>query len=183
MMNQQITPAITRLARQGTIFKQHYSGSNNTRHGLFSLFYGLPGHYWRAVLNQQRSPVFIDILQEQNYQIGVFSSAKLTNPEFDQTIFRAINPLRSHSDGAEPFERDLDITRDFIHWYQNKSSHNPYFAFLFYDAAHGFSIPKDYPRVFNPSLDYADYLDLNENYDPLPLINLYKNAIYYMDHC
>ncbi|WP_281559020.1 DUF3413 domain-containing protein [Thalassomonas sp. RHCl1] len=181
MMNPEVTPAITQLATQGSIFTRHYSGSNNTRHGLFSLFYGLPGHYWQPVLNQQRSPVLIDILKQQTYQIGVFSSAKLTSPEFDQTIFSAVNPLRSHSEGRTPAERDLDITRDFGNWYQSKNQEQPYFAFLFYDAPHGLSVPKDSAKIFQPSLDYANYMALDKGYDPRSLFNLYKNAIYYMD--
>ncbi|WP_274038635.1 sulfatase-like hydrolase/transferase [Thalassomonas viridans] len=181
MMNTKVTPAITRLAAQGSIFPRHYSGSNNTRHGLFSLFYGLPGHYWQAVLNVQKSPVLIDVLQQQAYQIGIFSSAKLTSPEFDQTIFSAIQPLRRRSEGRTPSERDLDTTRDFSSWYQNKNKKRPYFAFLFYDAAHGLSVPKDYPKVFQPSLDYANYMALDDDYDPRALLNLYKNAVHYLD--
>ena len=181
MMNKEVTPAITQLALRSNTFTRHYSGSNNTRHGLFSLFYGLPGHYWQAALNQQKSPVLIDTLLQQAYQIGVFSSAKLTSPEFDQTIFSALTPLRSRSKGGTPFERDLQVTRDFSNWYQMKNPQQPYFAFLFYDSAHGLSMPKDHPKVFQPALDYANYMALDNNYDPQALLNLYKNTIHYMD--
>ena len=74
-----------------------YSGSNNTRHGMFSLFYGLPGHYWRPILDSQTSPVLMNEFQQQQYQMGIFGSATLTSPEFDQTIFRGIKNLRNHS--------------------------------------------------------------------------------------
>ncbi len=181
MMDSKITPAIHALAQSGFNFSQHYSGSNNTRHGMFSLFYGLLGHYWPTMLDLQRAPVLMDELQKQQYQMGIFASAKLTSPEFDQTIFRNIGNLRTHSSGSEPYERDLDITEDFISWHQDRDNKKPFFSFLLYDAAHGFSLPPGYPMHFQPSLEGADYLALDDDYDPVPFINLYKNAIHFAD--
>lgn len=180
-MNSQITPTISQLANQGYLFDSHYSGSNNTRHGMFSLFYGLPGHYWRPILDRQTSPVLMDEFQQQQYQMGIFGSATLTSPEFDQTIFSGIKNLRNHSDGNKPYERDLDATQDFINWHQQLDTDSPYFTFMLLDAAHGFSIPANYPKVFTPTLDDADYLALNSDYDAEPLFNLYRNALHFMD--
>ncbi|MEW6997536.1 DUF3413 domain-containing protein [Colwelliaceae bacterium BS250] len=180
-MNSKITPSIAKLSEQATLFGSHYSGSNNTRHGMFSLFYGLPGHYWRPILDSQTSPVLMNEFQQQQYQMGIFGSATLTSPEFDQTIFRGIKNLRNHSDGDKPYQRDLHATKDFINWHKQRNTESPYFAFMLLDAAHGFSVPKNYPKVFTPALDEADYLDLDDDYDAKPLFNLYKNALHFMD--
>lgn len=180
-MNAQITPAIYDIATRGINFTNHHSGSNNTRHGMFTLFYGIPGHYWPNMLDLQRGPVMIDELNNQDYQMGIFASAKLTSPEFDQTIFRKVKNLRTHSKGSEPYERDIDITKDFITWQQNLNNDKPFFSFMLFDAAHGFSLPSDYPLVFKPSLREADYLALDDDYDAEPFLNLYKNSIHFID--
>lgn len=181
MINTQITPNIAKLASSSHNLLNHYSGSNNTRHGMFSLFYGIPGHYWQPILDRQTSPILLETLQQQEYQMGIFSSAKLTSPEFDQTIFSGIRNLRTHSIGEEPFERDINLTNDFIDWHKTRDTTKPYFSFMLFDAAHGFSIPKDYPKVFQPSLDEADYMTLDDDYNAEPFVNLYKNAIHFMD--
>ena len=181
MMDKDLTPNIYNLAENSTRFDQHFSGSNNTRHGMFSLFYGIPGHYWQTILDQQRSPVMMEVLKQQEYQMGIFSSAKLTSPEFDQTIFANVDGLRTHSVGDKPYERDIDLTKDFINWHQQKSNDKPFFSFMLFDAAHGFSIPDDFERKYKPSLDDINYMALNNDYDATPFLNLYRNAIYFMD--
>lgn len=181
MMDAKMTPVIQSIADKGTNFTQHHSGSNNTRHGMFSLFYAIPGHYWQPILDAQRPPVLMDVLKQQNFDMGIFASAKLTSPEFDQTLFSNVDNLRTHSKGDKPFERDIDITKDFIQWHKNKSSEKPFFAFMLFDAAHGFSIPKEFERKYTPSLDDINYMALNDDYDPGPFLNLYKNSIHFID--
>ncbi|OUS24167.1 hypothetical protein A9Q98_14075 [Thalassotalea sp. 42_200_T64] len=181
MIDEAMTPNIYNIAQMGNHFTEHYSGSNNTRHGMFSLFYAIPGHYWQPILDLQRSPVMMNILKQQDYQTGIFASAKLTSPEFDQTLFSNVDNLRTHSKGDKPYQRDLDITKDFIDWHSNRDDDKPFFAFMLYDAAHGFSIPKDFQRKYQPSLDDINYMALNDDYDAEPFINLYKNSIHFID--
>ena len=87
-------------------------------------------------------------LKKQDYEFGIFASAKLTSPEFDQTLFANVDNLRTHSTGDKSYERDLDITKDFIDWHSKRDKSSPYFSYMLYDAAHGFSIPKDFPQEF-----------------------------------
>lgn len=181
MIDEDMTPTIHNIATKGQHFTEHYSGSNNTRHGMFSLFYAIPGHYWQPILDLQRSPVLMDVLKKQQYQMGIFASAKLTSPEFDQTLFSNVDNLRKHSKGDKPYERDLDITKDFISWHKQKRDDKPFFAFMLYDSAHGFSIPEDFERKYQPSLDDINYMALDDDYDAEPFFNLYKNSIYFID--
>ncbi|NMP17865.1 DUF3413 domain-containing protein [Thalassotalea sp. Y01] len=114
MMDADMTPNMFALGEQSKVFSAHHSGSNNTRHGMFSLFYGIPGHYWQPVLDLQKPPVLMQELKKQDYEFGIFASAKLTSPEFDQTLFANVDNLRTHSTGDKPYQRDIDITEDFI---------------------------------------------------------------------
>lgn len=179
MMNEEVTPNIAKLAKQSSQFNNHYSGSNNTRHGMFSLFYGIPGSYWEPILQQQTSPVLIDTFTKKGYQSNVFASAKLTMPEFDQTLFASIDNLRTHSQGKLPWQRDVNIVNEFKKKYSNQSAT---LNVLFFDAAHGFSVPDNYNLPFTPSLKSANYLDLDDNYDAVPFKNLYKNSLHFVDH-
>ncbi|MGL4666846.1 MAG: DUF3413 domain-containing protein, partial [Saezia sp.] len=95
-----ITPNIWQYAQRGITFNQHISAGNATRTGIFGLFYGIPGTYWHSFLANHRAPVLFERLLSLDYQIGIFAAAKLTNPEFDKTVFSRIHPLRLGSQGS-----------------------------------------------------------------------------------
>ncbi len=176
-----VTPNIARLAQRSLRFTDHWSGGSATRTGIFSLFYGLPGTYWHAVLAEQRGPLFIDELLARGYEVSAFSSAKLINPEFDRTVFARVENLRLRSDGSRPSERDEDLTRDFLEFLERRSAERPFFGLLFYDAPHGYDVPDDFPQPFQPSWDRVDYLDLSPDFDPLPFHNRYLNCVHFDD--
>jgi hypothetical protein len=181
MVDKQVTPNIYRFAQHSIQYLNHFSGSNNTRHGMFTLLYGITGNYWTDILQQQQGPVLIKSLLAQQYDINVFASAKLTMPEFDQTLFVDVKNLRTNSQGDLPWQRDVDLTNDYFIWQHNKASDNASFSLLFYDSAHGFSFPSDYETPFTPSLDTVNFLALNNNYDAEKFINRYKNALHFVD--
>jgi hypothetical protein len=181
MMDETITPNIFAFKDQSLQYLEHYSGSNNTRHGMFSLLYGIPGTYWDNVLKEQQSPALIQTLIKQGYQTNIFASAKLTMPEFDQTLFADVPKLRTHSIGDQPWERDENLISDYLKWSTTNTAQEPTFSLLFFDAAHSYSLPDDYQRSFVPSLQEVNFLALNDDYDAKPFINLYKNSLHYID--
>ena len=81
------TPNLWLFAQNGVVYDHHMSTGNSTRTGIFGLFYGMPGTYWQNMLSNGRSPIFMDRLQELDYQIGAFASASLMDPEFNRTVF------------------------------------------------------------------------------------------------
>ncbi|MFM2479975.1 DUF3413 domain-containing protein [Celerinatantimonas sp. YJH-8] len=177
----EVAPNIWKYAQQGRIFEHHLSTGNATRAGIFGLFYGIPSTYWQAFLANQRSPLLMDRLQQLGYDIQAFGSAQLTNPEFNQTVFRNIPHLRQHSDGNSPHERDEDVNHDWLQWFEHRDQSKPSFSFIFYDSPHGYDFPSDYPRLFKPILDPVDYLKLNNDFDPKPFMNRYKTSVHFTD--
>ncbi|MFY9179491.1 MAG: DUF3413 domain-containing protein [Venatoribacter sp.] len=175
------TPNLWKFAHQGVIFNQHLSTGNATRSGIFGLFYGMPATYWETMLNNRTSPVLMDRLQELNYQIGIFGSAHLRNPEFNQTAFVKVPNLREESQGQSPSQRDRNLTDDWLTWHKNTNSNQPKFSFLFYDAAHGYDFPKNYPKRYEPMFEVVDYLKLNKDSEPTLLKNRYKTSVHYID--
>ena len=180
-ISQEITPNIYNFSKESNVFENHRSGSNMTTGGVFSMFYGIPATYFMSFTTARKSPVLINELQKNEYQLKIYSSSTLENPPFNLNVFSNVDNLRTESKGNSPCERDLSITNEWLADIDNLDNSKPFFGFLFYDSAHGFSIPKNYKTKFNPTLQEPDYLAINGDYNPEKLINLYKNSLYYVD--
>ncbi|MDY6489431.1 DUF3413 domain-containing protein [Acinetobacter faecalis] len=179
--NAETSPNMWAYAQKGKILQNHISSGNATRTGIFGLFYGLPGTYWQSVLSNRKTPVFMDRLQAMNYQLGIFAAAKLTNPEFDRTIFAKVPNLRISSVGRSPDGLDVGLTQDWLTWFDNRDKNKPTFSFLFYDSPHGYAFPKNYPHQFKPMLEEVNYLKLSNDTDRSLMMNRYKTSVHYVD--
>jgi len=182
--NQEVTPNAWKVVQQqnGVVFNNHMSTGNATRTGIFGLFYAIPGTYWHAFLANQKSPVFIDRLQQLNYDLGIFTAAQLRSPEFDKTVFANVPDLRVDGSGnARPSGLDINLTNDWLDWYDKRDRSKPAFSFLFYDAPHGYDFPKDYPVKYTPYLKTVNYLELDNDTDPTEFFNRYKNSAHFVD--
>jgi len=180
-LDERVTPNIERFTRRSIRFMDHYSGGNATRIGMFSLFYSIPGTYWHRILAARREPVFMEQLGTLGYDVQAFRSAPLYSPEFDRTVFSEIETVRMRSDGKGPAAWDRDLTNDFVSYLDDRPAATPFFALLFYDAPHSFDHPDDYPTPFQPAVSHVNYLQLNDQTDPLPLLNRYRNSLHYVD--
>lgn len=180
-MTPEITPHIAAFAPQTERFTDHLSSSSSTRGGVFTMFYGLPPTYWQAVESSAQPPVMMSKLKQWNYQFGVYGSAPLFSPEFDRTVFLPVDNLRLKTPGETSSARDKRIAEDFIDFLQTRDTSRPYFGFLFFDSAHAYNVPDDFHKPFTPSWDEADYLAVKQGMDPTPFVNLYRNALYYVD--
>jgi membrane-anchored protein YejM (alkaline phosphatase superfamily) len=182
MLNREVTPSITEFAQKSTRFMQHYSGGNATQPGIFSLFYSLPGTYWTAMLEQKKGPVFVQKLLKQGYQMGIFSSARLTMPAFDNTIFRDVSELSLNTPGDTSTQRDRHITSEFKYFVKQVGrTSSPFFTFLFYDAAHSYCDSSKTKPIFSPTVSECNRALFNPAVTPLPYLNRYKNALYTVD--
>jgi membrane-anchored protein YejM (alkaline phosphatase superfamily) len=176
-----VTPHISRFAARAARFEQHFSGGNATRAGIFSLFYGIPATYWHDMLQQRRGPVLVSELLDHGYQLGVFQSAPLGSPEFNETVFARVQHPRMESTGDSPAARDRDLTNDFEAFLTARDPSRPFFAFLFFDSPHAYDFPADFPLAFQPSLGDVNYLSLGPESDPAPFHNRYLNSVRYAD--
>jgi uncharacterized protein len=179
MLNEEVMPFAYALKKDALEFNNHYSTSNSTRYGIFTLFYGLSGHYWRSILLEERASLLMQTTVKNNYQHFIYGSSKLTFPEFDRTIFSDLRNQLQKGHYKNSAANDKNITERFIKNLETVSS--PFFGFLFYDAPHAYSLPDNYQSPFQPRLNHVDYLALNKNYDPIPFINLYKSTAHYVD--
>lgn len=181
--SQEISPNTYHFVKQnnGIIFNNHYSTGNATRTGIFGLFYGIPGTYWDAFLRNRVPSLFVTTLQKENYNIGIFTSAKVTAPEFDRTAFLTIKNLRISSKDGSASSRDKQLTDDWLNWYKSRDTSKPSFSFLFFDAPHAYDFPNYFEVKFNP-IGELNYMTLSNNTDPVPIFNRYKQSVYYDDY-
>src|SRR3712207_8221246 len=80
-----------------------------------------------------------------------------------------------------PYQRDLRINSDFLADLDRYDGRQPFFSFVFYDAAHAIEVPKNKQFHFQPSWEYIDYMKLNNDIDPTPAFNLYRNCVAEID--
>jgi membrane-anchored protein YejM (alkaline phosphatase superfamily) len=183
MVNPKVMPAVSAFAKKSWDFKQHFSGGNSTRAGIFSFFYGLPGTYWTAMLEQHKGPVLMDELQRQGYQIGVFQSATLRFPAFRKTVFVDLHKQPKDSTGDNVYLRDQQIVQRFDKFLQKRDKKKPFFGYLFFDAVHSFCLqrPKYFERPFMPETQLCRRFDLNQKSDRTPFFNRYRNSAHFDD--
>lgn len=177
----EIMPHTYGLKNRSLVFNNHFSTGNATRYGLFSLMYGLSPSYWKPMLATEQGSILLERTQALGYEHFIYGSSTLTFPEFDRTIFSALRDRLQQGQHKNSAANDADITRRLLEDLQKLPGDQPFFGFLFYDAAHAFHLPADYPRPFQPLLEKVNYLDLDKDSDPLPFLNLYKTTVHYID--
>lgn len=177
------SPEIYKFSRKSSCFATHYSGSNGTRSGVFSMFYGLPGAYFRDFKEQSISSVFLEELKNQKYDIKLFPSASLRNPPLDKTVFLDYPDQCFSAQGTSAWSRDKSVQESFYNYLATRAVTDtvPFFAFLFFDSLHSMIMPQDYNPPFHPTWRYAQYEKLGMDVDPTEFYNLYKNMVYYLD--
>ncbi len=181
-MNEQASPQIWQHAQSSMRFNKHYSGGNNTRSGMFTLFYGIHGFYWLKFLQERRSPFLIDLLLEQDYKIKPYGSVSLAFPEFYQTIFSKVRAdIEDNFDGKTQYERDRQMTDAFLSFLQKNPTDQPFFASLLYDATHSpYESPENF-RKFQPA-DREIYYAARQDLDGIIQVrNRYLNAVSFVD--
>jgi len=182
MLNKEIMPKTWEFAQKAQHFLNHYSGGNGTRKALFSMFYGLYGNYWSNSLNEQRSPVLMDLLQKDDYQIDLYTSARFTYPEFDKTLFSRIptEHLHEQPDSVGWKSDRINVSRmlDFI---VHRDIAKPFMTFMFFESPHAryyfppeCEIRKEYLKEFN-------YATANIQKDIGLIFNRYVNSCNHLD--
>lgn len=175
-------PHLYTFAKRSQWYDNHFSSSNGTRYAVFGLFFSIPSIYWKTVESSHVSPLFINQLQNEGYSIHIHASATLDNPPFARIIFQNVPHLQRNTPGKTPYERDVRITKDLIRELPAlKHSGKPFFSMAFYDLAHAIALPADKQGKFKPAWTFADYSKLNNNLNPTPFFNLYRDCTYEID--
>ena len=177
-----VTPFLASRRSDFTYFSKHHSGGNGTRHGIFSLLYGVDSYYWSSFLLERRGPVFFDTLNDLGYKFKVLSSSSLNSPEFRSTAFVQLeDSIKDSYDDSDVWKRDEEMTKDFNQFVGKLDSKSNFYGFMLFGSTHtSYSFPLKfskflpiYPPQYKGQVWTKEQLTFAKN--------SYKNSIYYVD--
>ncbi|HCO6030218.1 TPA: cardiolipin transport protein PbgA [Escherichia coli] len=93
-------PALAGFAEQNISFTRHMSSGNTTDNGIFGMFYGISPSYMDGILSTRTPAALITALNQQGYQLGLFSSDGFTSPLYRQALLSdfSMPSVRTQSD-------------------------------------------------------------------------------------
>jgi len=186
MLTAEIMPNTFALAARSLNLKNHFSGGNGTRQGIFSLFYGLYGSYWDPFLQASQGPVFLRQLMQQGYDLACYTSATFTYPEFDRTVFAQVPPsaLQSLIKSRVAWKKDDRNTSRIVDYLEHRDGRKPFMLYMFYESTHA---RYDFPAesvIRRPYFDDLNYMTMSKRrLQPRigELKNRYINASHFVD--
>lgn len=181
-LNPEVMPQTHAFAQRAQHFVSHYSGGNGTRIGMFSQFYSLPANLWFPVLDARVGSPLIDVLQQQNYQINLFTSARFSYPEFDKSLFVNVPPEQMvEDDQGHTWERDRRNVDRLLTFVDQRDTSKPFMTFLFFESPHAnYDFPEE--SVIKPDyLPDFSYASMNLQRDIGGIYNRYLNSVHHLD--
>lgn len=136
-INSKTMPELNQQAAFATRFENNYSTGNNANTGLFGLFYGISPTYLDGILSIQKSSEFIDALQHQDYQMGLFSANGFSAPLYRRALFNGFYLPKSHPKNLAT--SDAAVTQRWQQWIEQPNRANkPWFTYVNYSAPASF---------------------------------------------
>ncbi|MBC8423000.1 sulfatase-like hydrolase/transferase [bacterium] len=183
IMDETVSPHIAELAARSSVFENHLSSGNQTTCGIFGLFYGLHPTYWSAVKANSTvidNPVLMDAMVDNGYACGVFAKSNFERHKISDTIFRGHQILEEFG-GRSVQSFDARMNEQVIEFMKEKSDQSqPFMCFVFYKSSHfSYAYPPEH-RIFEPAQNMR-LAFMNEDTDPEPYLNDYRNAVHYVD--
>jgi len=185
-LNEKIMPNSWEFAKGAARFTRNYSTGNGTRMGVFGMFTAMPGNYWFPFLEERRGAAIIDVLEQQQYQMSFYTSAKFSYPEFDKTIFAHVptNLLHDNNKGASGWENDRNNVTSLLSFIDNRDKSKPFFTFMFFESPHArYYFPPE-SVIATPYRDDLNYATLSKTAlrdDIVPIKNRYINSVHHLD--
>lgn len=103
-------PELATFAEQNIDFTRHMSSGNTTDNGIFGLFYGISPCYMDGVLSTRTPAALITALNQQGYQLGLFSSDGFASPLYRQAL------LSDFSMPTAQTQSDAQTASQWIDW-------------------------------------------------------------------
>jgi membrane-anchored protein YejM (alkaline phosphatase superfamily) len=185
-LNEKVMPNSWEFAKNAARFTRNYSTGNGTRMGVFGMFTGIPGNYWFPFLESRRGAAIIDTLQQQQYQMSFYTSAKFSYPEFDKTIFAQVPTAQLHDANLAPtgWENDRDNVSSLLSFIDKRDPAKPFFTFMFFESPHArYYFPPEsvIAKPYRDDLNYATLSKTALRNDIVPIKNRYINSVHHLD--
>jgi hypothetical protein len=136
---------------QGLSLQKHYSGSNCSHLGLFSLFYGRVPLGYHKTLDRKIPPQMLESLRRSGYEITFITSGEvkgfrrldqfINNNTCDNFITDGEFSLKGMKDWPDSDRRKLSTVRRIVNAHHKK----PQFVFFYLVSSHyGYSFPPEF---------------------------------------
>jgi membrane-anchored protein YejM (alkaline phosphatase superfamily) len=181
-----IMPNTWQFAKNAARFTRNYSSGNGTRMGVFGMFMGIPGNYWFPFLESRRGAAIINVLQEQDYQMSFYTSAKFSYPEFEKTIFAQVPSAQLHDKNkfSTGWENDRENVTELLSFIDKRDPKKPFFTFMFFESPHArYYFPPEsvIAKPYRDDINYATIDKKKFNEDIGPIKNRYINSVHHLD--
>ena len=126
---EQQMPSLARFAGENVNFTQHMSAGNTADNGIFGLFYGISPSYMDGVLSARIPAALISALDQQGYQLGLFSSDGFTSPIYRQALLSdfSLPPGKS--------QNDAQTANQWTNWLKNNAQdENRWFSWVSFNG-------------------------------------------------
>lgn len=126
---EQQMPSLARFAGENVNFTQHMSAGNTADNGIFGLFYGISPSYMDGVLSARIPAALISALNQQGYQLGLFSSDGFTSPIYRQALLSdfSLPPGKS--------QNDAQTANQWTNWLKNNAQdENRWFSWVSFNG-------------------------------------------------
>lgn len=170
--------------KNASIFDNHFSGGNATSTGLFSLFYAIPGTYYEGFANSQIIPVSIQGIVDLNYSSKIlFGAGTDAISLYKRGALARFPGVDTEMKYSTAWKNDIAVTEKLNKFLtQKKQSNEPFFSFVLYESAHGYSFPQNSKNLLKKDyMPSADYLKISSLKDPAPIFNRYLNSMHFLD--
>ncbi len=194
-------PNVHSLSQQGLRLCRHYSGSNCSHLGLFSLFYGRSGVSYNTTLKRSIPPQLCQSLRLSGYRSSFVTCNELqgfwgmddfiNRRAFDQIVFagKCVEEFDS-----QPRILNKDWRTGFRDWPETdrlklaearkiltEDGGRPQFVFVFLlSTHHPYAFPSEFALHKPCGPDLFDYWGKLSS--PDQIYNRYKNSAYFLDH-
>lgn len=126
---EQQMPSLASFANDNVNFTQHMSAGNTADNGIFGLFYGISPGYMDGVLAARMPAALISALNQQGYQLGLFSSDGFTSPIYRQALLSDFSLPPSKS------QNDTQTASQWISWLNNNAQdENRWFSWVSFNG-------------------------------------------------
>lgn len=185
-LDEKVMPNTWQFAANAARYTRNYSGGNGTRMGVFSMFMGMPGNYWFPFMESRRGAAIVDVLQQQQYQMSFYTSAKFSYPEFDKSIFAQVpsNQLHEIANATSGWESDRDNVTNLLSFIDKRDVNKPFFTFMFFESPHArYYFPPEsvIAKPYRDDLNYASLSKEALRKDIVPIKNRYINSVHHLD--
>ncbi|MDU6923369.1 LPS biosynthesis-modulating metalloenzyme YejM [Franconibacter helveticus 513] len=122
-------PTLAKFAHENVNFTQHMSSGSYVDNGVFGLFYGISPSYMDGVLSARIPAALITALNQQGYQLGLFSSDGFNSPLYRQAL------LSDFSLPAARRQSDEQTASQWISWLNKYASEdNRWFSWVSFNG-------------------------------------------------